>query len=780
MTRCTCPPRPSTRLATAVCLALLGTTLTQAAPAGSKAEAVRSMNAEVLQLQAAQRRNPNATLNARATRALAERSRLLQALIASDPGAATALAFPADVLAGLAASFPAAKGSLERRGRWQGELEYLIEDDASMAAHRSIFKLHGQGEVLDVRFAGGEPPGLRSGRKFELAGLRVGRSVAVNEAEQLDAAQDGTVNADAGSTYPATCAPTGAQSVLSILVNLPGYTLPSAVTADFVRGMLLGNAYSSATSTPDWSVDDFWRQNSDGRTYVDPANTTVVGPINLASNFNTDANGASYCDNYGLRDAVMKQIDSQVDFKRYSRIQIVMPANGACSWAGTANLGCRSLSTAGDGSFTASVAWQRADTMQSRSRAVQLSTHELGHNLGLHHASSRDFGAEALGGLGAAGTLSEYGDTHSTMGSWNLGFYASSHLANTLGWLGSNTNFRTVESAGTYTIQNYEARPAGMKALKVRRGTGNDAWLWIESRQNTGIYSSQLNSTLFTGALIHYQDSTTGSKSHLLDFTTATSGFGDAALPVGETWTDPYSNLSVTVNSVTAGAMTVSVNYGGVTCTAAAPTVSVSPTSASLDYGGKASLTVTVKNNSSSGCATESFPLAASVPSGWSASFASSSLSVSPGQQAQAALSVGVPSPYALGTYAVGVSAQSADTGKAGSASANLTVTEPVNTLAVALSSGGQVALSNPAKTCTSNCSTDYTGSLAGASVTLSAVPVDSTYTFTGWSGACSGTATNCTVTMSADRSVTANFKAASTSKKGGGSGGGGGGKPPK
>jgi uncharacterized repeat protein (TIGR02543 family) len=226
--------------------------------------------------------------------------------------------------------------------------------------------------------------------------------------------------------------------------------------------------------------------------------------------------------------------------------------------------------------------------------------------------------------------------------------------------------------------------------------------------------------------------------------------------------------------------MTVSVNYGGVTCTAAAPTVSVSPTSASLDYGGKASLTVTVKNNSSSGCATESFPLAAVVPSGWSATFANASLSVSPGQQAQAALSVGVPSPYALGTYAVGVSAQSADTGKAGSASANLTVTEPVNTLAVALSSGGQVALSNPAKTCTSNCSTDYTGSLAGASVTLSAVPVDSTYTFTGWSGACSGTATNCTVTMSADRSVTANFKAASTSKKGGGSGGGGGGKPPK
>jgi len=768
---------PSTRLASAVCLALLGTSMTQAAPGDSRAETMRSMNAEVLQLQAEQRRSPNSAHSTRAVQALAERSRLMQELIATDPRAATALAFPADVLAGLAASFPAAKGSLEHRGRWRGELEYLIEDDASMKSHRSVFKLHGQSEVLDVRFAGGEPPGLSSGRKLEVSGLRVGRSIAVDEAEQLDAAQDGTVNADAGSTYPATCAPTGAQSVLSVLVNLPGYTLPAAVTADFMRGTLLGNAFSSATSTPDWSVDDFWRQNSDGRTYVDPANTTIVGPITLTSNFNTDASGASYCDNYGLRDAVMKQIDGQVDFKRYSRILIVMPANGACSWAGTANLGCRSLSSAGDGAFTASVAWQRADTMQSRSRAVQLTTHEMGHNLGLHHASSRDFDAEALGALGAAGSLGEYGDTHSSMGSWNLGFYASSHLANTLGWLGSSTNFRTVESSGTYTIQNYEARPAGLKALKVRRGTGNDAWLWIESRQNTGIYSSQLSASLFTGALIHFQDSTTGSKSHLLDYTTATSGFGDAALPAGQTWTDPYSNLSVTVNGVTASAMTVTVNYGGVICTSAAPTVSVSPASASLDYGSSANLTVTVKNNSSSGCATESYALVATAPSGWNAAFASGSLTVSPGQQAQATLNLGVPSPYALGTYAVGVSAQGADSGRSASTSANLTVTEPVNTLVVAVAAGGKVALNNPAKTCTSNCSTDYAGSLAGASVTLSAVPVDTTYTFTGWSGACSGTATSCTVTMSADRSVTANFKAASTSRKGGG---GGGGKPPK
>jgi len=46
----------------------------------------------------------------------------------------------------------------------------------------------------------------------------------------------------------------------------------------------------------------------------------------------------------------------------------------------------------------------------------------------------------------------------------------------------------------------------------------------------------------------------------------------------------------------------------------------------------------------------------------------------------------------------------------------------------------------------------------AGTSVTLTATP-DATSTWTGWSGACTGTATTCTVVLSADKSVTATFR---------------------
>jgi len=110
----------------------------------------------------------------------------------------------------------------------------------------------------------------------------------------------------------------------------------------------------------------------------------------------------------------------------------------------------------------------------------------------------------------------------------------------------------------------------------VRRGTGNGAWLWLESRQPSNIYSSTLGSGAFGGALIHYEDSFTSGDSHLLDFNPATSGnFADATLQAGRTWSDPYSNLSLTVNSVSSSGMTVTVNYGAKTCIASEPLVTV-------------------------------------------------------------------------------------------------------------------------------------------------------------------------------------------------------------
>jgi len=662
----------STGIARSVASLLVGTLFiaaVSAAPANvsTAGEEVRTLNGEALRLQSEARRAKTTTLDSRAAKSLEQRQKTLQALIERDPTTAAAIALPSKVLKQLAETFPSQQARLEQRGSWDGELEFLIEDGADLKSHRNIYRLHRGTETLDLRFAGREPPRLKSGQKLNVRGVRSALKVAATEVELLDAFLGdgaGTMAQDANAV--AQCSTTGPQPILAVLVNLPGYKLPAAVTTSFVNGALLGGAPS---------LDDFWRQASDGRTWVDP-NSTVVGPIDLASNFNTNSTGQTTCDNYGLRDAVIKAIDGQVDFRNYSRIQIIMPGNGACTWAGTANVGCRSMSSPGDGTFNASVVWMRAETITTSTQAVQLFSHELGHSLNLSHAGSRDFGSEALGPVGTTGTLSEYGDPFSTMGSWNLGFYAASQAANQLGWLRSSTNYQTVTSSGTYTIQNYEARPAGVKALRVQRGTGNSPWLWIESRQNTGSYSSQLPSSVFGGALIHYEDSTTGNDSHLLDFTPATSSFNDAVLSVGRTWSDPYSNVSITVNSVSDTGMAVIVNYTELTCSTSAPSVSISPDASAVERGSQTQLTVTVKNNSSIACPRETYALATSAPSAFSAAFSQASIALGPGQQGQVTLNLAVPTGYTLGTYPVPVTAKESTTGLSDIHTANVTVIE--------------------------------------------------------------------------------------------------------
>jgi hypothetical protein len=71
-------------------------------------------------------------------------------------------------------------------------------------------------------------------------------------------------------------------------------------------------------------------------------------------------------------------------------------------------------------------------------------------------------------------------------------------------------------------------------------------------------------------------------------------------------------------------------------------------------------------------------------------------------------------------------------------------------------SAGGTIIANTGNIECGSTCSSSYS---SGTAVTLTESPA-SGYTFSSWSGGCSGTASTCTVTVNADTSVTANFTA--------------------
>ncbi|HLW79129.1 MAG TPA: NEW3 domain-containing protein, partial [Terriglobia bacterium] len=464
-------------------------------------------------------------------------------------------------------------------------------------------------------------------------------------------------------TLGQSCSTTGSQNTVVLMVNLPNGSLPAGVTQASLQDVFF------AAHTPGVSLDGFLREASYGRT---SATGEVFGPFDLTGAYTscTDVGGAI------LNDAIAAAVAAGVNFNNYTRLVLVFPDIFNCGWQGFAQVGGCSESTT-SGTFNLSVSYLSAAYAEPRASGVQLATHEMGHNLGLWHSGTLGsaIASDVIGPLSSPGTETDLGDDWTTM-SGQLGLYTAPQNAETLGWMTSSTNFQSVTSSGTYTIEPLETSLEGLEALKVQRGTGNTGYyLWIEYRQPLGDYDSTLMTQPFSGALIHYEDpAQVGGTAHsyLPNFTPSdTTGFSPA-LAAGETWTDPYTNLSISVVSATSSALTVSVNYGAAPCTPASPSVSVSPPDPSIYPGQSASYSVSLTNNDSSGCPADTINLSSAQPAAWSTSLSASALTLSPGQSATVTMGKGAPSGTSPGTYAVNLTAATAT--RSTSAAANATV----------------------------------------------------------------------------------------------------------
>lgn len=213
------------------------------------------------------------------------------------------------------------------------------------------------------------------------------------------------------------------------------------------------------------SLDHFLQDQTRGQTWVTGTTTRVELDRSYGCN-----------ESWALSDHVFRVLAERGEFRKFTRFVLFFPITAAetCSYAGLGSVNCWQSNEFGK--HWHSITWIPVRT-NGPSVGAKLLHHELGHNFGLHHSSSRRFTGLALGAPGERGSLSEYGDPFTVMGSGFASYTVRQKQH--AGWL-DPSQLVAVEGTGTYVIEPVGSASTGPKALRIRRSPGEDAWLWVE------------------------------------------------------------------------------------------------------------------------------------------------------------------------------------------------------------------------------------------------------------------------------------------------------------
>jgi NPCBM-associated, NEW3 domain of alpha-galactosidase len=519
----------------------------------------------------------------------------------------------------------------------EGTLELRFEDPVDGEGRQSYFLNTGE-ERFELVFSDGIPE-LRAGSRLRASGRM--RSGKLN-------VEDGAV-IEAATTNPAV----GEQRQLLMLFNFQDNPNNKPWTAAYIQDLLFNQ------------VNQYYQQMSYGQTWI---TGDMVGWYTIPVNSSDCSANRTQAAEDGAR-ALGHNPDN------YSHKIYIYPSTSCGSSGGTTW-----VSTDSSGNV-------RTWMYISGSATSYILTHEFGHSLAFRHSNSLSCGGVSFG---TSCSNVEYGDNYDAMGYYNTGVINSYHrdLAQ---WLGPR--IQTVTTGGTYTLTPTAVADNNPKAIRIQQAynptTNSTTYYYVEYRQPTGYDSFLSNYPAITGGVL-LRLGTIGSDvnrlgfgSQLLDLTPTTTGRNEA-LAVGRSYYDAAIPVTVTVLSANSAGATVSVQFSGPTCSPGNPAVALSPSGGSpTGPGTSVPYTVTVTNNDSSSCVASGFNLQANLPNGWLASFATPTLTVSPGATASTIMTVTSSSSASSGSYAVGVDATNGSSAYSGSTSATYNV---ASALAVSVS----------------------------------------------------------------------------------------------
>ena len=314
----------------------------------------------------------------------------------------------------------------------------------------------------------------------------------------------------------------GALGPLKVAVVLANFSDNRATpfTADQIRATVF------ATSGP--SVNTFYQQQSGGATSVvgrDSSAGDVYGWYQLPM-------ASTGCDTRQMATRARSAAAAEgTDLSTYDHVVYFFPTASACSFGGL-------------GALPGKESWINGYN------SVRIITHELGHNLGVHHASSYTCtgGNGERVSLSSSCTSSEYGDPVDVMGTGS-NLMSGFHRAR-LGQLPAARQ-RTIKAEGTYALGslNDPAAIAPGLLLVPRRITGRPVTQHFALDTRTAgtpfdVFSASAPSA--TGVTVRLVPLlTAATQTQLVDTTPATATVADAPLQPGQTFTDPLTGIVI-------------------------------------------------------------------------------------------------------------------------------------------------------------------------------------------------------------------------------------------
>jgi chitodextrinase len=427
-----------------------------------------------------------------------------------------------------------------------GTLQLVHGDDfAHHSGHTYAYYLKTAQGTLQLAFDGGQAPSEgMAGAKVRVTGAQVGRTVHVGGSSGGGVS---VVSASTVASGPQT------KNVLVVQFNFSN-DRSTPWTVDYAKGVVFSNANSIAS---------YYSEESYGQ-------LTMTGSVTPWLEISNDNSGCAY--GTWASAANSAATAAGISLSGYTNYVYAFPHTSSCGWAGLAYL-------PGTQSWT------------NGYMDLRVIGHELGHNIGVHHANSMNCtsgGVRVWLSTPANCTSNEYGDPFDIMGSASTRHENNFHLAQ-LGFFAA-ADKQDVTTSGTYQLGVVDQSASTPKVLRLARG-GTSTYFYLEYRQPYATYFDNFGSSdpAVKGVTIRLgYDYSSLTQSQLLDTTAGTTGFSDAALAVGQSVSDPQANVTFTTVSISSTGATVDITFGPDTQAPTMPgnlkATATSATSASLTW----------------------------------------------------------------------------------------------------------------------------------------------------------------------------------------------------